>query len=78
MDEGKGGSVTEQDAFGRRTVTPVQKAYALLWRDMGYYNPYASEARSTLLAAMTRDEQREAIAWVQQKYPVTENEIAHL
>ena len=59
-------------------MTPIQKAYALLWRNMGFYDPYVGQARSILLAAMTRDEQREAIAWVQQKYPVTENEIAHL
>jgi hypothetical protein len=62
----------------RYPVTAVQKAYGLLWREMRVSDkPYVREARAILLAAMTPAEQYDAIAWVQAKYPITENEIAH-
>ncbi len=57
-------------------LTPAQKAYALLWREMRVSDrPYVKEARAVLLASMTYEEQRNAIAWVKSKYPITEREI---
>lgn len=54
----------------------IMKAYGLLWRDMSG-SKFAQEARAELLALLEPDERREAIAWVQKTYPITENEIAH-
>lgn len=57
-------------------LSPAQTAYALLWREMRVSDkPYVREARKTLLASLTHAQQRDAIAWVQSKYPVTEHEI---
>lgn len=56
------------------TITPVQKAYALLWQEISD-RPRIHEARRILLAAMSKDEQRDAITWVKQQYPLTEREI---
>lgn len=57
-------------------LTPAQKAYGLLWREMRVSDkPYVREARRTLLASLSHSEQYDAIAWVQQKYPMTEREI---
>jgi hypothetical protein len=55
-------------------ITPVQKAYGLLWQEISD-RPRIHEARRTLLASMTKDEQRDAIAWVKATYPLTEREI---
>lgn len=60
-------------------LTPAQKAYALLWREMRVSsNSFVSEARKVLLQSMTHAEQRDAIAWVQSIHPVTDAEIARL
>ena len=57
-------------------LTPLQKAYALLWRDIFDQPPLrAREARLILLATMSKDEQRDAITWVKQQYPITEHEV---
>ena len=57
------------------TPTAAQKAYALLWRSLAEC-PYAKRARQELLASMSEDEQREAIAWlVQEVGPVTDREM---
>ena len=57
-------------------LTPAQKAYALLWREMRVSDrPYVRQARMRLLASLTHAEQRAAIAWVCALYPVTEHEI---
>lgn len=55
-------------------LTPLQKAYALLWREISD-RPRIHEARKILLASMTHGEQYDAIAWVQKTYPMTESEI---
>ncbi|MCS3692047.1 hypothetical protein ABIF07_001037 [Bradyrhizobium elkanii] len=57
-------------------LTPAQKAYALLWREMRVSDkPYVREARKVLLASLTHKEQYDAIAWVQRQYPMTEREV---
>lgn len=57
-------------------LTPAQKAYALLWREMRVSDkPYVREARKILLASLAPGEQYDAIAWVQSKYPMTEREV---
>lgn len=55
-------------------LTPTQKAYALLWQEISD-RPRIHQARRILLAAMTKDEQRDAIAWVKKTNPLTEREI---
>ncbi|HJU06470.1 MAG TPA: hypothetical protein VJ692_15085 [Nitrospiraceae bacterium] len=55
-------------------LTAAQKAYGLLWQEISD-RPRIHEARRTLLASMTKDEQRDAIAWVKAAYPLTEREI---
>lgn len=53
-------------------VTPAQKAYALLWREMPVHDrPFAREARRILLADLTQSEQAAAIAWVQRRHPIS-------
>jgi hypothetical protein len=59
-------------------MTPIQKAYALLWRDLGPKSREVREARALLLAALTKDEQRDAIGWMQTTRPITESEILAL
>lgn len=57
-------------------LTPAQKAYGLLWREMRVSDkPYVREARKILLASLTHGEQYYAIAWVQRLHPMTEREI---
>jgi len=56
------------------TITSLQKVYALLWQEISD-RPRIHEARRILLVEMTKEEQRDAIAWVQQQYPLTEHEI---
>jgi hypothetical protein len=56
-------------------ISCIQMAYALLWRDMGAKSQQVREARGVLLAVLTKDQQREAIAWVSQKYPISEREV---
>lgn len=60
------------------TLSPVQHAYALLWRDMAPKSREVREARAVLLAALTKDQQREAIGWIQDQRPVTEAEVMAL
>lgn len=55
-------------------MTPIQKAYGLLWQEISD-RPRVHEARRILLASMTKDEQRDAIAWVKQESPLTEREV---
>ncbi len=55
-------------------MTPIQKAYGLLWQEISD-RPRIHEARRILLASMTKDEQRDAIAWVKLESPLTEREI---
>lgn len=55
-------------------LTPIQKAYALLWQELTD-RPRVHEARKILLAAMTHGEQYDAIAWVKSYSPLTDNEI---
>lgn len=55
-------------------VTPIQKAYGLLWQETTAMRR-VHIARRILLEAMTKDEQREAIAWVKQASPLTDREI---
>lgn len=58
-------------------MTPVQKAYGLLWREMRVSDkPYVREARKILLASINHGEQSEAIAWVRAQYPMTERELS--
>lgn len=59
-------------------ISPAQRAYALLWRDMGPKSQEVREARAVLLAALTKDQQREAIGWIQDRRPVTEAEVMAL
>lgn len=63
------------EARRKVALSPAQRAYALLWRDMGPKSQEVREARAVLLASLTKDEQRGAIAWVQANYPITEREI---
>jgi len=56
------------------TITSLQKAYGLLWQEISD-RPRIHEARRILLATMSKDEQRAAIVWVKQQYPLTEREI---
>lgn len=58
-----------------KEISCIQMAYALLWREMGPISPRVREARGVLLAALTKAQQREAIAWVTEKYPVHEREV---
>jgi hypothetical protein len=60
------------------SLKPIQHAYALLWRDMGPKSQEVREARAVLLASLTKDEQREAISWVQDERPITEAEVMAL
>ena len=55
-------------------LTPTQKAYGLLWQEISD-RPRVHQARRILLASMTKDEQRAAIAWVKQQSPLTDREI---
>jgi hypothetical protein len=55
-------------------LTPIQKAYGLLWQEISD-RPRIHQARRVLLASMTKNEQREAITWVKQTNPLTEREI---
>ncbi len=55
-------------------LTPIQRAYGLLWQEISD-RPRVHEARRVLLATMTKAEQREAIAWVKQASPLTDYEI---
>lgn len=59
-------------------ISATQKAYALLWRDMRPKSPEVREARAVLLASLTKDEQRGAIAWVQSERPISEAEVLAL
>ena len=61
-----------------RAISPTQRAYAMLWRDMGPKSRHVREARAVLLAALTKDQQREAIGWIQTNDPITESEILTL
>jgi hypothetical protein len=56
-------------------ISATQRAYALLWRDLGPKSQEVREARAVLLACLTKGEQRAAIGWVQANYPITEGEI---
>jgi hypothetical protein len=57
-------------------VTPAQKAYALLWREMRVSDrPFVRETRKILLASLTPAEQAAAIAWVRQLHPISDSEI---
>lgn len=56
-------------------LSASQKAYALLWRDMGPTSLFIREARKLLLGSLSKDQQRAAIAWVQAGHPMTEREI---
>lgn len=58
----------------RTDLTANQKAYGLLWQEISD-RPRVHQARSVLLASMTKDEQRAAIVWVKQQSPLTEGEI---
>lgn len=55
-------------------LTPTQKAYGLLWQEI-CDRPRVHQARRILLAAMTQDEQRDAITWAKQESPLTDREI---
>lgn len=55
-------------------LTPIQKAYGLLWQEISD-RPRIHEARRILLASMTKDEQRDAITWIKRQSPLTEREI---
>jgi hypothetical protein len=48
-------------------LTPVQVAYALLWRTHTD-DAFVHRARCELLNTLTKDEQREAIKWVVEAY----------
>lgn len=62
------------DPMGKTMLTPIQKAYALLWQEITE-RPRLHEARRILLASMSKDEQRAAITWVKQQSPLTDGEI---
>jgi hypothetical protein len=55
-------------------LTPIQKAYGLLWQEISD-RPRIHQARRILLASMTTDERRAAIAWVNKQSPLTPLEI---
>ena len=55
-------------------MTPIQKAYGLLWQEISD-RPRVHQARRILLAALTKDEQRDAITWAKQQSPLTDREI---
>ncbi len=55
-------------------MTPIQKAYGLLWQEI-CDRPRVHQARRILLATLTKDEQRDAITWAKQQSPLTEREI---
>jgi hypothetical protein len=57
-------------------LSASQKAYAMLWREMGPTSPFIREARKLLLSGLSKDQQRAAIAWVTANHPMTEREIA--
>lgn len=59
----------------KASLSVTQKAFALLWRDMGPSSPFIREARAVLLAELSKDQQREAIAWIQASHPMTTREI---
>lgn len=56
-------------------LSATQKAYAMLWREMGPTSLFIREARKLLLGDLSKDQQRAAIAWVQAGHPMTEREI---
>lgn len=59
----------------RQDISAAQMAYGLLWREMRVSDkPYVKLARAVLLASLTHQEQGQAIAWVQARYPITESE----
>lgn len=56
-------------------LSPVQLAYALLWRS-GTTCSFAHRARKELLNALTLDERREAVKWVvETSGPMTTSEL---
>ena len=55
-------------------ITPIQMAYGLLWQEISD-RQRIHKARRILLATMSINEQRDAIAWVKQNHPITEQEI---
>lgn len=55
-------------------LTPIQKAYGLLWQEISD-RTRVHDARRILLATMTKDEQRDAITWAKQVSPLTDREI---
>ena len=55
-------------------LTPIQKAYGLLWQEISD-RPRVHEARKILLETMTRAEQSEAIAWAKSRSPLSDREI---
>ena len=55
-------------------LTPIQKAYGLLWQEI-CDRPRVHQARRILLATLTKDEQRDAIAWAKHMSPLTDREI---
>lgn len=58
-----------------KPLTPVQTAYALLWRSKSGDN-LVNKARGRLLETLTKEEQRDAIAWVLVAVgPMTDAEI---
>lgn len=52
-------------AAAAASLNPAQRAYALLWSDTGAKSPEVKKARAVLLEALTKDEQRDAIGWIQ-------------
>lgn len=72
--------MTDNSPHRRREsmLSREQRAYALLWRDMGPKSREVKEARALLLAGLTKDEQRDAIEWIQAERPVTEREIMEI
>lgn len=44
-------------------MSPAQKAYGALWRELGVTSPLIKEARLQLRDSLTRDERRAAVAW---------------
>ena len=50
-------------------VTPVQQAYALLWRDIHCESAAACKARHILLRSLPPAEQAAAITWVRRIHP---------
>lgn len=58
-----------------KPITPAQTAYALLWRSKSG-DSFVNKARAALLATLTREEQREAIAWILAAFgPMQTNEL---